>query len=439
MWHDEAALVLNVIGKGFGALLGRLYFHEAASPLFLWIERAVHLTLGDTTYAMRLVPFLASCAALVLFAHVTKRMLPPVAVAWAVALFAFSDSLLWHASEAKPYAVDVLSATVLLAIYGATPEWTLPRKLLVFAALAPVLIFLTYPGCFLFGGLLVSLIPEIWQTRERRSWLGYGVLVLAVSVSFLALVSGPVRAQRSPSMDACWVKMFLPWERPWTIPWWITDSTLDILRYACMPIGKALILPAIIGAVWLYRRGSRDLIVFLVVPIGLALVASCLHAYPFGGARVLVYACPAIFILIAAGVPILVSWLGSRSRLGAVTVVILLVVPAGHCIAHVLVPWARADCAAAARYVKAHRSPPDAVLGNGWEYLYYFRNMRDVYQPLETAPLPTSTRVWLILTGATAEERVEIADHLALVQGPILDTRDFERTKVVLLDTRRKP
>src|SRR6516164_519721 len=142
MWHDEAALVLNVIGKGFKALLGPLYFHEAASPLFLWIERAVHLTLGATTYALRLVPFLASCSALVLFAQLVKRILTPASAAWAVALFAFSDSLLWHASEAKPYAVDVLSATVLLAIYCVTPEWSLPRKLLVYAALAPVLIFL---------------------------------------------------------------------------------------------------------------------------------------------------------------------------------------------------------------------------------------------------------------------------------------------------------
>ena len=34
MWHDEAALVLNVLGKDFRALLGPLFFSEAAPPLF---------------------------------------------------------------------------------------------------------------------------------------------------------------------------------------------------------------------------------------------------------------------------------------------------------------------------------------------------------------------------------------------------------------------
>src|SRR5207237_8992991 len=66
MWHDEAALVLNVLSKGFDELLGPLLFTEAAPPLFLWLERAVALTLVDGTYALRLVPFLASCAALLL-------------------------------------------------------------------------------------------------------------------------------------------------------------------------------------------------------------------------------------------------------------------------------------------------------------------------------------------------------------------------------------
>src|SRR5205823_10849940 len=65
MWHDEAALVLNVLGKSFTGLLGPLFFAEAAPPLFLWVEKAVALLLGDGTFALRLVPFLASCAALV--------------------------------------------------------------------------------------------------------------------------------------------------------------------------------------------------------------------------------------------------------------------------------------------------------------------------------------------------------------------------------------
>src|SRR5438045_5567747 len=105
MWHDEAALVLNVLDKGFVDLLGRLSFAEAAPPLFLWIERAVTLILGDSTYALRLLPLLASCATLVVILPVARRILEPAAVPWALLLVACSDHILWHSCEAKPYAV----------------------------------------------------------------------------------------------------------------------------------------------------------------------------------------------------------------------------------------------------------------------------------------------------------------------------------------------
>src|SRR5262249_51883504 len=68
VWHDEAAVLLNVLGKGFGELLGPLYWHEAAPPLFLWLERALFLAAGDGVLVLRLPAFLASVAALLLFA-----------------------------------------------------------------------------------------------------------------------------------------------------------------------------------------------------------------------------------------------------------------------------------------------------------------------------------------------------------------------------------
>ena len=47
VWHDEAALIVNVLEKDYAGLLGPLRFHEAAPPLFLWLEKAVSNTLGE--------------------------------------------------------------------------------------------------------------------------------------------------------------------------------------------------------------------------------------------------------------------------------------------------------------------------------------------------------------------------------------------------------
>src|SRR5262245_8792571 len=110
MWHDEAALVLNILQKGFLELLGPLRFAEAAPPLFLWLERAVSLTVGDSTFALRLVPFFASCLTVVLVARVGRALGGTSLALWATLLIATSDRMLWHACEAKPYAVDALCA-----------------------------------------------------------------------------------------------------------------------------------------------------------------------------------------------------------------------------------------------------------------------------------------------------------------------------------------
>src|SRR5687768_1145043 len=85
MWHDEALLVVNVLGKDFQELLGPLFLGEAAPPLFLWLERAVALALGDSLLALRAPPLLASCAALLLAAWAARRILPAAAQPWAVA------------------------------------------------------------------------------------------------------------------------------------------------------------------------------------------------------------------------------------------------------------------------------------------------------------------------------------------------------------------
>src|SRR5690349_18715777 len=141
IWHDEVATFLNVIQKGFIELLGPLYHNGTGPPLFLWIQKCVALSLGESTHALRLVPFLASCAALVVMAVLVSRLLPPVSAAASILLVACSDRLLWHAAEARPYSSDVLIATALALLFVASHNWTIQRQVLCFASLAPLVVF----------------------------------------------------------------------------------------------------------------------------------------------------------------------------------------------------------------------------------------------------------------------------------------------------------
>lgn len=433
MWHDEAALVVNVLGKTFTELWGPLFFSEAAPPLFSCVERAVVLVLGDSTYALRLVPFLASCAALLLFVPVARRVLPASAVPWAVLLAACSDQILWHACEAKPYAVDVLAATVLAALLCCTDAWTLPRKLLVLAALAPLLVFLCYPACFLYGGVLVALLPGVVRARDLRTWGCYALLIGAVFGSFGILLTGPIRAQRDDTIVACWEGSFPDWARPWTVPAWTVFSSLEVFRYCCEPIGQVLFPLAVVGGVCLWRQGRRQLVTFLILPLGLALLASFARAYPYGGCRVVVYAAPALFLLIAAGVPATLAWATARGRWGPAVVQGLLVVPLGLALVNAAVPWPRADCAGAAAYVLAHRAPDDQVASNHWEYLYYFRHLGPGFCLLRAPVQEPAARLWLVITDAQLEARTRLAAMLTPPAYRQVERQEFLRTTVVLV------
>lgn len=438
LWHDEAALVINVLDKSFAELLGSLRFSEAAPPLFLWMEKCVSLTLGESLFALRLAPFVASCGALLLFVLVARRILQPAAVPWGVFFFAVSDRLLWHSCEAKQYAVEAFVSVGLMGAWLISSKWPTWRRSTLLALLAPAALCLSYPAAFVYGGLLIVLLLEVYKSKRATDWLGYGLVCLAVFGTFGWLLTGPIHAQRDETIVACWngMNQFPDWSHPANVPLWIVSSTCDLVGYCIKPVGQCLAPLALAGLVLLWRQGKRDCCVLLAAPVLFALVASCIKAYPYGGMRVMAYAAPAVFLSTAAAVPWCLQRLATRPALASAPLIVVLMVPlvrAGYCVAR---PWERADCVSAAAYVEAHRQPDEFVTANHWEYLYYFRQLGEDFQPLETLASPRD-RMWVIVTGATSADR---EPHLALFAGPTWVTEDrqeFDRTTVLLVDRTR--
>lgn len=447
VWHDEAALILNVISKPFGELLGPLYFAEAGPPLFLWLERAMRLALGDGVFALRLLPFAASCAALLMVASTARRLLLPAAVPVAVLLFACSSSLLWHASEAKPYAVDVAVAALLpMLTLSPIRGWALEKRLIFFALLAPVIVWLSFPGCFLMGGVVLSLLPEAWRCcRQSSTWLAFLLLVASLGGAFLILLLGPIRAQHCAEMESCWLHAFAPWDRPWRLPLWTVVSAFGLPRYCIDPAGDLLLAPAILGFVSLWRRGYESLVILLTSPIILAFFAACLRAYPFDASRVIAFASPALALGVGEGSIVVGAWLWhSLARTGqplarwgmllaAVLLIIVLLLPLGRAMNDVIKPWSRADAASAARFVLQERRQADLVVGNHWEHAYYFRSLRNAFVYWDGRPVPDVPRFWFVVTAGTEAERdLLITAAMAERYHPAAEKR-FEQCRAVLM------
>jgi hypothetical protein len=201
VWHDEIWMILNVLNKGFVDLLGPLNDAQSAPPLFLWTEKLASLTLGDSTYSLRLFPFVASCASLFLMHSICRQMERSVATS-ALLLFACSDTLMWHTCETKPYAIDVFVATGLCAVYCRTASWSLIRQLLIYSVLAPLGMLLSYPSSFLAATIVAVLLPAVWRENRLATWLGFMVLIIATCGVALLLLRGPIHAQSSEPPDS---------------------------------------------------------------------------------------------------------------------------------------------------------------------------------------------------------------------------------------------
>ena len=298
VWHDEAALIVNVLRLDFGQLLGPLLWNEAGPPLFLWLERLISLVLGDSTLAFRLVPMLVSCASLALIAASVERWLPPRGAFCAVLLIAISDRLLWHSCEAKPYAMDVFLASLLLFIFTFADQWSAASRAIFLSVMTPFMIFVSFPACFLCGGLWLAMLPAAWNSgrwRDRLLHVGWAVIIVG---AFAALYFGPIRAQRTGPMEGCWAGHFPNWSKPMKVPVWSVANTVEMLRYAFKPLGSFFVILAAIGGYQVWRRRSFSGIAFLVVPFGLAWVAALFGGYPYGGSRLEIFTAPALAILV---------------------------------------------------------------------------------------------------------------------------------------------
>jgi hypothetical protein len=414
VWHDEAALVLNAIGKSYSELLGPLFFHEAGPPLFLWLTRAASQGLGDGPFALRLVPFLASCLALVGVAVVARRLLAPGGAALATALFALSEMLAWHASEAKPYAVDALVAIAAIWVYTSFREERLCTPILGFTVAAPALVWLSFPACFVLGGVILAYTEPVWRSGRREAWLCLGLLTLATCGAFLALLLGPIRAQHDPTIHGEWMRLggFPDWGQPVKALVWIVTSPFELGRYAVKPAGQVLFPLAVLGALLWWRGGDRERVILLAAPVAMAYFAALIHRYPFNGSRVVVFAVPALVLLAGAALP----WLLLKApRATGLALAGLLVITAGNAALRVARPWDQPDVPGAVARLLAQRQPGEPVVVNDWTHLYYLRSLDPA--PLAQAPsaLPDAERCWVLVStyGQTPSYRLELARTLA--------------------------
>jgi hypothetical protein len=401
LWLDEAALAQNIIGRDFASLLAPLARQQVAPLGFLWLEKAVVSIFGTGEYALRLVPFLASLAALSLFALVARRLLTPIAALFVLALFATATPLLYFAAEMKQYSLDVAVVlalfTLVLAPTGTTDRTLVGRTISggrlgalgVAGIIAP---WLSQPSVFVLGGVALFLtLPHVRSDAAGRR----GAARALAPVLLLWALSGGASILRSmlevtptdrADLERFWERGFLPVSRGvMASVHWLGTTTHDVFTWLFPPIvAYAVILLFVIGIVALIRRRDGSATLFLA-PLVLMFVASALRLYPVSF-RLLLFTTPSLLVTIGAGAgsllaiarslgasrpsaedgPLAVrrsSALASAANIGVALVLALLA--ARSAMTMVEIPFYREELRPVVRYLAEHRERDDAI------YVYY--------------------------------------------------------------------
>lgn len=349
LWADEAKLALNLIDRSYGELLQPLDYDQIAPVGFLWAEKAVVQLLGPTEYALRLVPFVAGLASLLLFYRLAQVMLDcsvssrlneppvppqlgsephsgsnseiprspfafkslyllPVALPVALVLFVCLPDLVYYASEVKQYSSDVAIALLLSLVLLNVRRPALSRGQVAIASLVgAIALWCSHPAVLVLTGLeLTYLVPALLHCWANRPLSGsiqwgnrlvmYGIWGLSFAAFYgVTILNHPAEGTLTTSWDYTFPESWLDLD-------WLFYAVKRFFRNPLrFPNGIDDVAIALFGlGCFVLARRSVGRLGFLLAPVGITLAASYLGKYPFRD-RLVLFLVPYFIVVLAIG------------------------------------------------------------------------------------------------------------------------------------------
>lgn len=288
LWLDEIAVAKNIIERSLVDLITRpLDYQQAAPKGFLAIEKVATLLGGTGDHVLRLWPFLASTAALLLFWRLASRVLEPAGTFVAVASTATAVSLIRQTSEVKQYGTDVFVA-ILLVSFASNARRDRRFDLLA-GVVGAVMIWFSQPAVIVAGCLVLMLVWQRWAEPPDAS-IAWRCGLWATSAAGATLVTlRSLTPEANDYLHRYWVSGFPPksWAEWWSTAWpWAPLADLfgsggggfsTALGYIWPSLWAGL---ALIGLALLVRRTGR-VGLMVALPVVATVAAAVLHQFPF--------------------------------------------------------------------------------------------------------------------------------------------------------------
>ncbi len=307
-WLDETYVATQMTSRSFVEIFFNqsLLKGQPESPvIFCLLAKCSSMIFGNHELALRLIPFLSSSFALVLFALFLRRFYAPPVAAMATALAAFNMNLIYHAAELKIYSGDVLVAVAALwLLEWGRRERNLHLALVRCAYVGAVLLLSSNAALFFLPWIFVMLWLRVRKESSPRNKVVFIGLTWLWAITFLYLYFSVYSAMTgNEHLVEMWKGLggfssdaFLSWG--W---WkWVLERYVVLTQYLLPGVSPVLGLGlALVGIVCLTQKDTfRGFCV--AGPIDLAILAAIVLKYPFYN-RMILFLAPCLFICVAQG------------------------------------------------------------------------------------------------------------------------------------------
>lgn len=307
---DELNVVRNVYERGFLALLQPLDYQQYAPPLFLWFLKLAGTTLGYGEPAMRLLPLLASAAALILLYKLLRHL--GIAAIPALCSFAFSAFIIRYSTDVKQYLSD---AMVVLLLLHLTTKVSIQRParsfLLIWIPAGTIAILLSMPAAFQLLGVGCYYLLEARRDKRNAHFITLGLVGFSWLLVFGLYYWFILRFQIGSDYLQSWHSGYFldtsfsgeAWKRNGNL----LQSLLEMIAgTALWPVVVLYFLLFIMGIIHLAKR-LPGMALLTLIPIAVTLFASGLHMFTLLP-RVCIFLAPLFLIVASYGLYQLVAF-----------------------------------------------------------------------------------------------------------------------------------
>jgi hypothetical protein len=366
LWHDEAALALNIVNRSYLELLQPLDYNQGAPIGFLMVEKLAVQVFGNHEYALRLFPFSAAIASLFIFSELAKKCLKsPAAAIAALTLFSTLHIWLQFATETKQYSSDVAIAVILyFNLIAIEREKLKIKQIFKIGIIGAVAIWFSHPAVFVLAGigtsyLLVSLFHKKFLFSLKLLSI-YLIWILSFGLSYFISLRNIASNQ----------SLFKSWAGRGTFPtsfWdfgWLFQAFVEFFH---IPLGfpdvflGIAILAFLAGCISLFAK-QKTILLMLLAPILVTFFAAYLQKYPFNG-RLVLFLIPFFILLIGEGTVAIqrISRNTILAKVSTLILILLLVPPIGTAAYLIFDPYTKQEIKPVLSYLRNHQQPGEPI------------------------------------------------------------------------------